>query len=175
MVVRRDSLVPVEAPGLLLRAFQPTDITGLLAAFADADIARWNPGPSGPESAVEFISGRNDWSGAQHASWAVADFSGRLIGFVSLHKIDADQGDAEIGYWTAPSARRRGYAARSVVAVSRFGFDQLGLHRVHLYHAIENLGSCEVAQRAGFALEGRLRQSFRYADGAYHDEHLMLC
>ena len=34
----------------------------------------------------------------------------------------------------------------------------------------------EVLQRAasrhGFALEGTLRQSFRYADGRHHDEHL---
>ncbi|MBA2715628.1 MAG: GNAT family N-acetyltransferase, partial [Propionibacteriales bacterium] len=102
----------------------------LLAAFADEDIARWNPGPTGPESAAEFMASRNDWSTAHHASWAVADASDRLVGSVSLHKIDPDQADAEVGYWTAPWARRRGQAARSVVAASRFAFAQLGLHRV---------------------------------------------
>lgn len=170
--VRKYELVRVETSGLLLRDFQPSDKLDLMAAFADEDIARWNPGPAGPESAAEFMAGRNDWSGAHHASWAVAGTSDRLIGSVSLHKIDPDQADAEIGYWIAPWARRRGQAARSVVAASRFGFTAMGLHRVYLYHAVENLGSCGVAMASGFVQEGTLRQSFRYADGAYHDEHL---
>ena len=29
-----------------------------------------------------------------------------------------------------------------------------------------------VGEAAGFVQEGTLRQSYRYADGAYHDEHL---
>jgi RimJ/RimL family protein N-acetyltransferase len=91
---------------------------------------------------------------------------------VSLHKIDADQADAEIGYWIAPWARRQGWATRSLIVASRFGIDRLGLHRVYLYHAVENVASCGVARRARFVLEGTLRQSFRYADGVYHDEHL---
>jgi len=164
--------VRVEVPGLLLREFRSTDTADLLAAFADEEIARWNPGPADPESVAEFMAGRNDWSTSRHASWAVADPSDRLIGSVSLHKIDLEQADAEMGYWIAPWARRQGQAARAVVAASRFAFDRLGLHRVYLYHAVENLGSCGVARAAGFLHEGTLRQSFRYADGAYHDEHL---
>ncbi len=136
----------VETPDLLLREFLPTDVPDLLAAFADAAIARWNPGPEGPEAAAEFTVGRNDWSDGDHASWAVADLEDRLIGSVSLHKIDPDQGDAEIGYWIAPWARRRGHAVRSVATASRFGFADLGLHRLYLYHAVENPGSCGVAR-----------------------------
>jgi RimJ/RimL family protein N-acetyltransferase len=164
-------LVPVEAQGLLLRGFEPTDAPDLLAAFADEDIARWNPGPEGDEAAAEFVAGRNDWDGT-HASWAAAGTSGRLIGSVSLHKIDPDQADAEIGYWIAPWARRRGLGTRAVLAATGFAFAELGLHRVYLYHAVENPGSCGVASAAGFVHEGTLRQSYRYPDGDYHDEHL---
>jgi RimJ/RimL family protein N-acetyltransferase len=167
-----DELVRVETPRLSLRAFEPTDTPDLLAAFADEDIARWNPGPAGPETAAEFMAGRNDWSEGDHASWAVADSADRLIGSVSLHKIDPDQGDAEIGYWIAPWARRQGHGAGAVAAASRFAFEKLGLHRVYLYHAVDNPGSCGVARASGFVQEGTLRQSYRYADGAYHDEHL---
>ena len=167
-----ERLVRVQALGLLLREYEPADVPDLLDAFADGEIARWNPGPSGLDAAADFIAQRNDWSETDHASWAVADPSGRLVGSVSVHKIDPDQADAEIGYWVAPWARRQGHAVRAVVAASRFAFAQLGLHRLYLYHAVDNRGSCAVAHAAGFAHEGTLRESFRYPDGLYHDEHL---
>ncbi|NCD17192.1 MAG: N-acetyltransferase, partial [Actinobacteria bacterium] len=97
-------LVPVDAGGVTLREYRPDDQADLLAALADHEIARWNPGPTGPHAAEEFMRSRNDWSGTDHASWAVADASDRLVGSVSLHEIDADQADAEIGYWIAPWA-----------------------------------------------------------------------
>ncbi|MFK5634352.1 GNAT family N-acetyltransferase [Ornithinimicrobium sp. LYQ103] len=157
---------------MTLRAFEPGDTVDLLDAFADEDVARWNPGPAGPDAPARFMAERNDWSGADHASWAVADASGRLAGSVSIHKIDPDQGDAEMGYWVGPWARRRGLASLAVVSASRFAFSHLGLHRLYLYHAVENPGSCAVARAAGFLHEGTLRQSYRYPDGVHHDEHL---
>ncbi len=167
-----EQLVRVHAPGVLLREYRPEDAHDLLAAFADQEIARWNPGPPGLEAAAEFTARRNDWSETDHASWAVADPTGRLVGSVSVHKIDPEQADAEVGYWVAPWARGQGYATRSVVAASRFAFAQLGLHRLYLFHAVDNRDSCAVARAAGFAHEGTLRESFRYPDGRYYDEHL---
>jgi RimJ/RimL family protein N-acetyltransferase len=102
----------------------------------------------------------------------VADEDDRLVGSVSLHKIDVEQADVEVGYWVAPWARRKGYATRAVLAASQFAFTRLAMHRIHLYHSAGNPGSCAVARGAGFLHEGTLRQSFRYSDGAYHDEHL---
>ena len=167
-----DRLVRVEDCGVVLRGYRPGDEVDLLAACADADIAMWNPGPENADAAVAFMSRRNDWSDGGHASWAVADASDRLVGSVSVHRIDPDQADAEIGYWVAPWARRTGVATGAVSAACRFAFGTIGLHRVYLFHAVENPGSCAVAASAGFRHEGTLRQSYRYADGAYHDEHL---
>jgi RimJ/RimL family protein N-acetyltransferase len=167
-----DRLVRVDAAGLALRAFGPDDARDLVAAFADAQIARWNPGPAVPDAAAAFMAERNDWSSASHASWAVADSSDRLVGSVSVHQIDADQADAEIGYWVAPWARGRGHATAAVVAASGFAFTRLGLHRLYLFHAVDNPASCAVATAAGFVHEGTLRQSHRYADGDHHDEHV---
>lgn len=52
----------VEAFGVVLRGYRPGDVPDVLAAFADMEIARWNPGPAGP-GAAEFMGRRNDWSG----------------------------------------------------------------------------------------------------------------
>ncbi|MGD8202196.1 GNAT family N-acetyltransferase [Ornithinimicrobium sp. W1679] len=172
MTTPPSSPVHVEAPGIVLRAYRPDDVADLEAAFADEAIALWNPGAYGPDAVERFMSSRNDWSDADHASWAVADPTDRLVGSVSVYKVDRDQGDAEIGYWVAPWARRQGYAVRAVGAASRFAFGRLGMRRLYLFHAVENAGSCAVALAAGFRHEGTMRESYRYADGVHHDEHL---
>jgi RimJ/RimL family protein N-acetyltransferase len=167
--------VRVEAGPLVLRVFTAGDIPALARAFADPEVLRWNPGPVGDDTTAAvraWLEERNDWSNGFHASWAIADRAGALLGSVSLHKIDIEQADAEVGYWVAPWGRRRGVASAAVIAAAQFGFGGLGLHRLHLFHAVENTASCRVAAAAGFRLEGQLRKSYRFADGAYHDEHL---
>ena len=175
--VARVRLVPanpedVDTDGLLLRRFVPDDTAALLSAFADDDIARWNPGPASAGDVATWIDTRNDWTSGRHASWAVRDQDDRLLGAVSLHRIDDDQLDAEVGYWVAPWARRQQVGVRALTAATRYAFRRLGLHRVYLFHAVDNAASCRLASRAGFRHEGVLQQSYRYADGRYHDEHL---
>ena len=151
-----------------LRPFRLDDVPALQAAFADPEVLAWNPGPEGRGgvAAVEsWLQERNDWEEGFHASWAMSDPSLTLLGSVSLHKLDVEQADAEVGYWVVPWARGRGLAAQGVAAAAQFGFGELGLHRLYLFHAVENQGSCRVAEIAGFGLEGRLRQSYRYPTG----------
>lgn len=157
---------------LVLREYRPHDHADLLAAFADAEIGLWNPQTTDPAEIAAWAESRNDWSEGDHASWAVADESDRVVGAVSLHHVDLRQEDAEIGYWVAPWARRRGIARRALRAATACGFEAMGLRRIYLYHAVENLGSCVVATQSAFALEGTLRQSHLYGDGVRHDEHL---
>lgn len=162
----------VKAGALVLAPFRDADVAGLAEAFADPEIARWNPGADDEPGVRAWIERRNDWSVGAHASWGVFTRTGDLVGSVSLHRIDADQLDAEIGYFVVPSARGHGVATHAVQTATRYAFAQLTLHRVYLFHAVDNIASCRVAAGAGYRLEGELRRSFRYADGDYHDEHL---
>jgi RimJ/RimL family protein N-acetyltransferase len=165
--------VEIRVPGLLLRAWHPADVPAVLDALREPDIAQWNPAPADLDLAAahRWVSRRADWSGGDHASLAVADpETGELLGSVSLHRIY--DGDASIGYWTVAGARGQGVASRAVAAMSEWGFTTLGLHRIELCHAVANPGSCRVAQRAGYLLEGTLRESHRYGDGRRYDEHI---
>ena len=85
---------------------------------------------------------------------------------------DVGPGDGELGYTVLPAERGRGVARRAMAAATRYAFDDLGLFRVQLYHAVENVASCNAALAVGYRLEGTLRQSYRYGDGRRHDEHL---
>jgi RimJ/RimL family protein N-acetyltransferase len=160
---------------LRLRPWRVDDTEMVLAAMQDPDIRLWNgfAGEFGLEDVGVWLTRRMNWSSGTHASWAVVDgATGELLASVSLHSIDADQGDAEIGYWTVPDARGRGVAPAVVDAVCRWAFDTLPIDRIELCHAVENEASGRVAEKAGFRQEGRLRRSFRYGDGVKHDELL---
>lgn len=158
----------------MLRPWSTTDAAAVFAAATDPDIALWNGSAiSTPAEAAEWIARRADWSAGDHVSLAVVDgLSGELVGSVSLHRIDREQSDAEIGYWIAPAARGRGFGSGAVTALCRWAFLQLPIERIELCHAVENPASARVAEKAGFTREGRLRQSYRYGDGRKHDELL---
>jgi len=167
------SPVELSAGPLTLRPWRPGDADAVWAALQDEEIRLWNGGGVTTRAGAEtFVGQRADWSGGDHASWAVVDATDGVLASVSLHSVDPVQSDAEIGYWTAPAARGQGVAAVAVDAACRWAFATLPVDRIELCHAVENTASGRVAEKAGFTLEGRLRRSYRYGDGVKHDELL---
>jgi RimJ/RimL family protein N-acetyltransferase len=167
--------VEIAAGRLQLRPPSESEAADALAMLLDPDIARWNPGPDrlDLDEVRAWCRRGADWSNGGHATFSALDAtSGRLLGNVSLHKIDHEQQDAEIGYRVAPWARGQGVATAGVATVARWAFAALGLVRIQAFHAAVNVGSCRVAEKAGFPLEGTMRQSFVYGDGLRYDEHL---
>jgi RimJ/RimL family protein N-acetyltransferase len=152
-----------------------SDLADIVEAFRDPDIAVWNP-PGGPPIPVEeraplWIASRATWD-EHHASWVVRDHDGTVVGQVSLHQLDFVNETCEVGYWLTARGRGRGIGTAMVEAATRFAFDELGMFRIELFHAVENEPSCRLALRCGYAHEGTARQSYTYGDGRRHDEHL---
>jgi RimJ/RimL family protein N-acetyltransferase len=165
--------IELDAGPVRLRPWRAGDADDALVALLDPETRLWNAGwVETRDDALVWLERRQDWGG-DHASWAVDDAAtGALLGSVSLHSIDRDANDAEIGYWTVAAARGRGVATVAVDAACRWGFGALPIDRIELCHAVENVASGRVARKAGFTCEGRLRRSFRYGDGVKHDELL---
>ena len=82
--------------------------------------------------------------------------AGRLLGSVSLDLYPGRQA-GEIGYWMAPGARRKGFAAAAVRLVTYWGFQVVGLERLEIMTYPGNAASQALAERAGFRREGLLR------------------
>jgi RimJ/RimL family protein N-acetyltransferase len=167
--------VEIAAGRLQLRPPSEEDAAEALAMLRDPDIAQWNPGPDklDLDGVRAWCLRGADWSDGSHATFAVLDATtGALLGNVSLHEVDRAQQDAEIGYRTAPWARNRGVAADGVAAVGRWAFAAVGLVRIEIRHAVVNIASCRVAEKAGFPCEGTLRQAYVYGDGMRYDDHL---
>ena len=169
-----DAIEPVviEAGPVRLRPWREDDADAVFAAQQDPDIRMW-AGGSSVVSRDDAVALLQRLTGQENrASWAIVHpETGALLGSVTVHSISQSQ-DAQIGYWIAAAARGRGLAAAAVDSACRWAFSTLGIDRIELCHAVENVASGRVAARAGFTYEGHLRRSYRYGDGVKHDELL---
>lgn len=161
----------LQAEGLTLRGWVPTDLGAVCAAYADRDIQRWHVKTMTVEEAAAWIAAQDQrWLAETAANWAVTDAQ-TVVGRVGLRTIDLDRGEGEVVYWVLPAARGKSVGSRAVDAMANWLFDDLGLHRLELRHSIYNTASCRVAAKAGFELEGISRQEGLHLDG-WHDMHV---
>ena len=134
----------------------------MLALTRDDDVRRFTRIPGGGVDGAYVTS----WIGRYEAGWedgtrlafAIVDVAtGAILGFAGAVDLERDARQAEIGYMTAPAARGRGAATRALALLSRWCLDELGLERLELRIDPANAGSIRVAERAGYRLEGTLR------------------
>ncbi|MCF3121317.1 GNAT family N-acetyltransferase [Streptomyces arenae] len=160
--------------GLVVRPWRDADAPAVHAAFQDPLLQRWHARVADSESeALGWIEDwRKAWTDERDAYWAIADAAtDELVGRVALRCIVLGDGQAEVAYWTVPSARGRGVAPRAVVALTDWAFEEVGLHRIELTHSTANEASCRVALKTGFVAEGTKRGALLHEDG-WHDMHL---
>lgn len=84
---------------------------------------------------------------------------GKVVGGIGLkisRRSDVQLADADIGYWLAADAQRRGIMTRSVRAVTDYAFEQLHLLRLTIRAEPDNTGSCGVPRRLGWRHEGTM-------------------
>ncbi|MBB6097203.1 ribosomal-protein-serine acetyltransferase [Deinobacterium chartae] len=114
------------------------------------------------ERARQRIQVALDRFAAGHGLEAGIWFEGHLIGTVALH--GGGRTRIEVGYWLTEPFQGRGIATRAAAAVTDHAFGGLGLHRVEMRCAVDNVRSRAVPERLGFRLEGILRGSYQVGD-----------
>jgi RimJ/RimL family protein N-acetyltransferase len=129
--------------------------------------------PFGADDAIVWLARYiQGWQDGSCAGFAIVDAaSDAFLGFCALVRIDREGLEAEIGYITAPAARGRGIATRSLVLISDWALTVGGLRRVELKIDHENPASQRVAERAGFTREGTLH-SVHFKQGRRTDFHV---
>jgi RimJ/RimL family protein N-acetyltransferase len=170
----------VTAPGevdggtVRLRPWHDGDAEPLRRACDDPVTARFMaqlPSPYTADDARWWITegAPAAWQ-AGGAAWAVVDpATGELLGGTGIGRVQADRHQAEVGYWVAPWARRRGVATAAARAATRWAFDTLGTVRMELFTAPANAASQRVALAAGFTREGVRRGAATLRDGSQGD------
>ena len=94
---------------------------------------------------------------------------GEFVGGTGLHRIDWTVRRFEVGYWCRTGQQGRGFITEAVRALTRLAFERLRARRVEVRMDDTNTRSWQVAQRAGFALEGVLRSDSLNPLGAPRD------
>ncbi|MEU3974312.1 GNAT family N-acetyltransferase [Streptomyces bacillaris] len=146
------------ADGLLLRPWREEDVPALLKAYDDPVMRQWVRLPvDTPEEAARWLElQREGWASGTRFSFAVTDLSrgGQLVGNLALKRPGPGPERAEVGYWTAAWARGRGVAPRALEALTAWAFAAFaeeGLVRLELLHQVDNVASCKVAEKSGYA------------------------
>ncbi|WP_063779640.1 GNAT family N-acetyltransferase [Streptomyces sp. AcH 505] len=171
--------------GVRLRLWRAGDEAALLRGLSDAEFQRWNTPlvrVRTEEGAAELVRRRREgWERAEMAQFCVVadgDGSGSgggggaygpgggpygpdgaILGSVGLGMLDLRQRSGRVGYWVLPEARGHGVARRALEVCTRWAFEQAGLHRIELGHAIGHDASCRIAERCGYRYEGTQRDA----------------
>jgi ribosomal-protein-alanine N-acetyltransferase len=78
---------------------------------------------------------------------------------------------ADIAYYLSKNYWNQGIMSEAAQEVVRFGFEELGLHRIQTTVLPENIHSLKILKKIGFVEEGLLRQ---YNHGKEFKDTIML-
>jgi [ribosomal protein S5]-alanine N-acetyltransferase len=161
----------LQASRLALRDFQSTDLEAVHAYAEDERVVvhqEWGPNSlEQTRSFVENCAAEPSHPMRHSFNLAVVLADGHLIGGC-LALLDAEGHAAEVGYSFHPDFWGQGYASEAVQCLLQFLWLDLGLHRISAYCRPENSASIALLQRAGFRLEGQLREH-KLIRGHYRD------
>lgn len=164
-------MIPGQLTGL--RARLPEDVPVLHSELYE-DVATRSRADTRPWVPIAATGGNSPSEpgdpGGDAAVFSVIDrASGELAGGALLWGIDTHNRGAHLGMALRPGFRGRGFGAEVVQLLCFYGFTVRGLHRLQLETLADNAAMIGAARRAGFTLEGTLRQS-AWVMGEFLDE-----
>jgi len=155
----------IETKRLVLRQLDPCDIDSIHRLGDDPEVAAGLsdlPHPYPRQMAAGLVHGMAEAArvGTAYAfgvALRAAAPPDTVIGIVFLIPEPAHR-RAELIYWLGRPYWGNGYATEAVRAVIGFGFETLGLNRVHASYFTANAASARVMAKAGMRFEGVMRQ-----------------
>ena len=164
-----------DAPIVTLRARTEDDLDVMFRI--SADLMTWeerNPTPPSPitRAAWDARTARLDEDESAVGTRFVVDAGGVAVGGVSLFGAEELARHAEVGIALVPEARGRGIGTIAMSRIVEFAFVRQNLRRVHLQVIASNAAALRSYEKAGFVVEGRLRDH-AWVRGAYEDIVLM--
>lgn len=100
----------------------------------------------------------------------VIEVDGAFAGAAGAHPQSGEHaGCAIFGYWLGRAFWGRGVATDAARTLARFALREQGLRRLEATVFAPNTGSARVLEKAGFTLEGHMRETYALRDGSVCD------
>lgn len=166
----------IETARLVIRLAGTDDAVPMQTAIEESfvELAAWMPWAANGQTLDETRAYRRRAMAKfllrEELAYSIFDReNGGFIGNIGIHNIDWDIPSCEIGYWLRTSLTGRGYMTEAVNALTAMCFETLGAQRVQICCEAGNERSAAVATRAGYQLEGQLRNHRRDTKGNLAD------
>jgi ribosomal-protein-alanine N-acetyltransferase len=152
-------MMQLETPRLLLREFVAEDWPAVLAYQVDPLYLRYYHETGRTEDEVRafvqmFLDQQRQQPRTKFQLALVLKAEGRLIGNCGIRINDPDQREANIGYELESKSWGQGLASEAAGEIIRFGFTELGLHRIWSWCVAVNVGSARVLEKVAMRREG---------------------
>ena len=168
----------IETERLQLRCYQPGDGSWYhrMSLRNKEHLSRYEP-----DNAVMTINSEQDaevtvrefalaWAGRRYFMLgAFLKTTGEFVAQVYIGPMNWKLPEFQVGYIADAGHQGQGYVTEAVKAATRFIFEHLQARRISLECDEANVRSWKVAERCGFAREGRLRENKLNADGTISD------
>lgn len=80
--------------------------------------------------------------------------SNEFVGLIGFKGTDKQNKKTEIGYWLSEKYQKQGIVTKSVDKLCDFAFNKLGINRIQIKCAVENISSKNIPKKLGFKFEG---------------------
>lgn len=132
------------------------------------------------ENVKKYFLDRETLTIEKHRSWlknvvetgkavqfVIFESSGWPIGSVYLRDVDRKNRNAEFGIYIGEETERgKGYGSEALELICKYGFSELGLHKITLRVLQSNAKAINVYKKMGFVHEGCFKDQV-FADGKY--------
>lgn len=173
-------MLTLETARLLLRDITEDDFAAIHSFggnIANVKYMAW--GPNSEQGTRDFIA--QSMKRAQAQPRAEFDFAlvlkatGQLIGTGGIYGEKSWHTeqliDGNMGWILHMDHWKQGYGTEFCAEMLRFGFEDLGLHRIHVSCDGENYGSYRVMERNGMRREAVQKEAILGRDGLWHDQY----
>jgi [ribosomal protein S5]-alanine N-acetyltransferase len=161
---------PIETQRLQIRPFHESDWPAVATyTTMPAIMAYMGEGVQTPEQTHTFVA--QNATGEKVTAYAlILKAEENLIGHMVFHPWFAPR-TYEIGWVLHPDYHRQGYASEAALALLRYGFAELKLHRIIATCQPENPASYGVMEKIGMRREGHFQQCIYRGDDKWWDEY----
>ena len=164
---------PLTGSRIRLRELRDDDLTDLVTWWQDPDVmVTQTAGPFHPRPADAIADQFRAWNrnaGTDTGLTIVHRSENTVLGHVALFGADAHNRTATFAIIVGPPHQGQGYGSEATALMVRYGFAELGLHRIQLAVAGFNERAIHTYAKAGFLEEGRDREAV-FRNGRWHDQ-----